>query len=156
MPAIAGRIADTSVGKEVVVKLVRGGQAREVKLTTKPLGRAEGDEYAADAWGFAVKGISRQMMLDMKLPSQAGVLVTGVKTGREVKSTDLWAGDVVTEINRQKVADLESFKSIYKQLSDAREAKLVMKIDRKNQTRLVPVSPNYSDTAKEKKEEPKP
>ncbi|MBE7557555.1 trypsin-like peptidase domain-containing protein [bacterium] len=64
VPAIAAAIADTSVGKEVVVKLLRGGQAREVKLTTKPLGRAEGDEFAASGWGFAVKGISRQMMLD--------------------------------------------------------------------------------------------
>ena len=147
IPAIAGRIASTSVDKEVALRFMRAGQPRSVTLTTDKLGKAQVDEFAADYWGFAVKDISRQMALEMKRENDHGVLVTGVQPGRRIKSGQLLRGDVVQEVDRRPVANLDDFKKLYEQLSGEKQEKVFLKTDRRNATRLVPVTPDYSGSA---------
>jgi serine protease Do len=152
IPNIAGRIADTSISSEIIIKVLREGKPREITLTTLKLGKAEADEFAAKHWGFAVKNISRQMMLDMKLRSREGVVVTGVTGGSEVESSRLWRNDVIVEISRKKVVDLDCFKELYEELSKERSKKIFLKTSRKRATFVVPVTPNYKDSESKNKE----
>jgi len=106
-------VASTTVGKTVTVKVLRDGKevAREVKV-----GEMEEEGKAATAstpshksLGIAVQSLTPQIARELGLKRTAGVVVTDVEPGSAAAEATIRAGDVIREINRKPVRDVDDF-----------------------------------------------
>ena len=139
LPPLYQRIADTTIGSEVPLRILRRGQADEVDLvlTTTETGKLSGDRFEAEAWGFAVKGITDQMVFDLELVEKGGVLVEGVRTGGPAHRGRLRRGLVLEAIEDQPVADLEAFQARYEELVAAGTQDVLLRLRRYETLTLV-------------------
>ncbi len=117
LPPLHAAIADTPIGTEVTIRLLRRGEERTVSLTTTETGKLMGERYEAEAWGFTVKDITVQMSYDLELDSSDGVIIEGVRVGGPAHRGKLVRGWVLESINGETVVDLDGFKAIYDKLA---------------------------------------
>nr|WP_224408211.1 DegQ family serine endoprotease [Afifella sp. IM 167] len=125
MRDLPGIVADTPVGKDVKVTVLRKGQELEV---TAKLGRLEedeqlvagetgGDEQAApeenpdssvSALGLTLKPLTPEARTDFGIPDETqGVLVAEVETGSAAEEHQIQAGDVIMEVGQEAVSTPE-------------------------------------------------
>jgi serine protease Do len=139
LPPLYQRIADTEIGAEVPLRVLRRGQAEEVELTltTTETGKLSGDRFEAEVWGFAVKGITDQMVFELELMDKAGVIVEGVRTGGPAHRGKLRRGLVLEAIEGEVVTDLADFETRYAALMDAGAEDVLLRLRRYETVRLV-------------------
>ena len=111
MPDLQRAVADTAPGKMARVTILREGkrETREVKIGEMP-----GDEVAvaargAERWGLTVQPITPELARQFNLSGQSGVLVSEVEEGSPAARAGIRAGDVVLEVNRRRVSDVQGF-----------------------------------------------
>lgn len=106
-------VASTTVGKTVTVKVLRDGKEvdREVKV-----GEMEEEGKAATAnrpshksLGIAVQNLTPQIARELGLKRTAGVVVTEVEPGSAAAEATIQTGDVIREVNRKPVRDVDDF-----------------------------------------------
>ncbi|MFH0996075.1 MAG: DegQ family serine endoprotease [Pseudomonadota bacterium] len=106
-------VASTTVGKTVTVKVLRDGKevAREVKV-----GEMEEEGKTATAntpshksLGVAVQNLTPQIARELGLKGTAGVVVTEVEPGSAAAEATIRTGDVIREVNRKPVRDVDDF-----------------------------------------------
>lgn len=139
LPAFYKKIASKKPGTMIAFRVRRADQEYTVKVTTKALGDAQGEDFECAGWGFTVKGLTRQMKLENQLKDTLGVFVTGVKRVGAGDQGGLRADDVIVAINRQDVATLNEFVRIYDELSRSGAEKALLSVRRGGSNRLVVV-----------------
>jgi serine protease Do len=72
---------------------------------------ASGDEEKG-ALGLSVESITPDKARDMKLGDAHGVLVRGVRDGSPAETAGIQPGDVITEVDHQKVPDVAQLKRV--------------------------------------------
>jgi serine protease Do len=105
-------VASTPVGKAVTLKLSRDGKTldRQVKI-----GEMEGKAEAAKtpstkkSLGITVQDITPEIAKGLDLKKGAGVVVTGVEPGSPAADAGIRTGDVIREVNRKPVTDVQDF-----------------------------------------------
>ena len=105
-------VASTPVGKSVTVKLSRNGKVtdRQVKV-----GEMEEKAEVAKApsshksLGIAVQNLTPEIAKDLGLKKETGVVVTRVEPGSPAADAGIQTGDVIREVNRKPVKDVEDF-----------------------------------------------
>jgi len=106
-------VAATPVGKEVSVKLLRSG-----KTVSKTVGIARMEDNVTEAArkspgenkvGIAVQAITPEVARALQLKGRAGVVVVSVEPGSPAEEAGIMRGDVIREVNRAVVKDVESF-----------------------------------------------
>ena len=125
---IARAVARTPIGKTVEVVLLRRKERLTVRLTTEDLGQAVGDDFEAEAWGLTVKDVTASMARMLGLDDDAGVMATGALSESVAAKAEIGDRDVIVEIGGVKVEDLEHFKKLYAELTQAEPKKLVVKV----------------------------
>ncbi len=120
LPPLHAAIADTPIGTEVGIRLLRRGEEKSVELTTTETGKLMGERHEAEIWGFTVKDITVQMSYDLELDSEDGVIIEGVRVGGPAHRGKLARGWVLEEISGEAVVDLEGFKALYDKLATDR------------------------------------
>jgi len=113
LPPIQGLIAGQPVGSALVLRYKRGARDASVTVVTERLESRIGEEWVFDAWGLAVRKVSRTFARLNQLPDDAGVLVIGVQPGYPADLAGLSRGDVITKIDRRPVTSLEAAKAMY-------------------------------------------
>jgi len=144
LPRIARMVAEAPVGSEVALLILRQGRRENITLTTEQLGKLLGEDFECKWWGFTVRGITRQMVLDRKLSDDRGVMVTGVSSGDWFPESELLPGDVIRFVNQTSVKGLEQFKEVYREVVKAKHEKLLLKVVRREEIRLVIVTPDHT------------
>ena len=139
LPPLYQRIADTEIGAAVPLKVLRRGQEEEVDLTltTTETGKLSGDRFEAEVWGFAVKGITDQMVFELELKDSEGVLVEGVRTGGPAHRGKLHRGLVLEAIEGEQVTDLADFEARYQAQVEAGAENVLLRLRRYETLRLV-------------------
>jgi len=104
-------VALTPVGKTVNIKLLRDGKA--VECTVK-VAEMEGKTEAAQlpsrkSLGITVQELTPEIARDLNLKRETGVVVTSVEPGSSAADAGIQAGDVIQEVNRKPVKDVEDF-----------------------------------------------
>jgi len=104
-------VASTPPGKDAKIKVLR--DRNELSLVVK-VGEmlAEGTVIAEESslrYGFTVQDLTPELAEQLKLPKAEGVLVSSVEVGGPAAKAGIRAGDVIVEVNRQKVKDLNEF-----------------------------------------------
>jgi serine protease Do len=108
-------VAATAVGRQVPVTVVREGKSVALNVTVAQMDEpgqpivAQAEE-AKGPLGLTVETVTPSVARELKLSEPHGVVVRGVRNGSPAESAGIRAGDVITEVNRQAVADAAQMK----------------------------------------------
>jgi len=104
-------VALTPIGKAVTIKLLRNGKAfdRQVKV-----GEMEEKVEVAEApshksLGITVQNLTPEIAKGLGLKKDTGVVVTRVEPGSPAADAGIQTGDLVQEVNRKPVKNVEDF-----------------------------------------------
>jgi serine protease Do len=111
MNELPRQVAETPVGKKVVVKALRDRKEMEIAVTIERL-REKVDEAVTkppDTLGMSISDLNRELAAKMGLEESRGVVVTDVKPGSIAEEAGIAGGDIVREINGVKIATVEEY-----------------------------------------------
>ena len=132
-------VANTEIGKEVSVSILREGKLLELHARIGEL-RDRGSsvkkaEVKPDEFGFLLEDLSAETVRSLGLSVSEGVLVQAIEPGSVADLSGFGRGDVVLEVNGQRVANLEPWKRIVLNLP---KKKVVLVVIRRGEnTRLL-------------------
>ena len=132
LPFFVGR---TKVGSDAVIKIMRGGKIRTVKVTIGQLpdsGLASLDVEESPAeksnaalLGMNVRDLTKQEKKKLELDS--GVLVLMVDAGSEAAKAGIIKGDIILMLNKQKIRNVKEFKSTVSALKKGKSAAILVR-----------------------------
>ncbi len=108
-------VANTEVGKQVEVRILRQGQAKTLAITIaalrdEPVATAtEAEPTVTDRLGMDVEEITPASVQRLGLTSSQGVLVATVAPDGPAAEAGIRSGDVILEVNRHGIADTQSY-----------------------------------------------
>ncbi|WP_291863394.1 Do family serine endopeptidase [Bradyrhizobium sp.] len=148
-------VADTAVGKEVDVVIIRKGKEEIRKVT---LGRLQDDKAVQaaaktkdepaekpatqKALGLDLATLSNDLRTRYKIKDTVkGVIVTGVDSGSDAAEKRLSAGDVIVEVAQESVANAADIKKRVDQLKkDGKKSVLLLVSNAEGELRFVALS----------------
>ncbi len=109
-------IANYNVGQDINIKVMR--DSKEVTIKAK-LEERPSDRVAANfntkgsIWlGLKVDKIDGDLGKKMQIKAETGVVITSVEAGSVAEKANLKAGDVILEVNKQKIKDLDTYDKV--------------------------------------------
>jgi serine protease Do len=152
--ALVNRIAESDIGSNLTIDLVRDGESKTVMAQvieqpadlTARLNRNQNapvpspNSQNAVFAGIEVKNLTPQLRSQANVPANVnGVIVTRVDPSSGV-AQELRPGDVIEQINRQPVANVDEFQSLISRLDPDRPVMVGMA--RNRQRSFVIIQPN--------------
>lgn len=118
LPLVLDTIASQEVGRELTVRLLRGKQEIEKRVTTARLVEDLGEEQSFHAWGLTGQEITPKMARDLRLAGTEGVLITGARQGGPALAAEppLAPGDVLTRVDGRAIRSLADLVALYHEL----------------------------------------
>ncbi len=107
-------VAETQVGKTVAVKVVRDSKELTFNITIAemPSGKIPTSSRALpEGLGLTVQSITPQIMSELQLRDRSGVVVVEVRPGSPADDAGIKVGDVIREVNRAPVRDINGYDS---------------------------------------------
>lgn len=137
LPEFYSLIATHPPGSQVQLRVLREEQEYSFAVITKPLGSLQGEDFDCEEWGFTVKAITEQMLVENRLTTDHGVYVVGVKQVGAAGTGGLRRNDVVTKINDTELTNLSDFIPFYEKLSVGGKDNVLLTVRRGNGIRYV-------------------
>ena len=105
-------VASTPVGKAVTIKLSRNGKVLDQQVKVGEM--EEKAEVAKTpstqkSLGISVQNLTPEIAKSLGLKKDTGVVVAGVEPGSPAADAGIQAGDVIREVNRKPVKDVQDF-----------------------------------------------
>ncbi len=125
-------VANTKVGSKVPVDIIRGNDARTLtieiaELAEPTLAQVPG-ESKRGKWGMSLRDLSPEERGKMNLEDGEGVMVAGVRPDGPAADAGIREGDVILEVNRNRVPNVETVK---KELSNVKDDKPLLLLVRR-------------------------
>jgi serine protease Do len=142
---LARQVAAIAPGSEVTVELLRSGQKKTLRIAVGALPdesepKEETAPSAETSWGFTVRQLTPSLAEQLGLePKAAGVAVSKVEADSSAGRAGLQAGDVIREVNREKVESLADFRKLLEKTPQ--EKGLLLLIIRNGQPLYLAMSP---------------
>jgi serine protease Do len=111
MTELPRMVADTPVGKKVVVKLLRDRKEKSVTVTIEKL-KEKGEATAArspEKLGMTVTELNQDLAAKLGTTETKGVIVTEVQSGSNAEEAGIARGDIIREINGSKIATIDAY-----------------------------------------------
>jgi len=129
-------VGTTEVGKQVKIGVIRDGKNLEVNITIDELKEetaqiSKKPEIEKD-FGLVVQNITPEISKHLNIKDKKGVIVTDVLPGSPAQNIDIRSGDIIKEINRKPVRNINDFKETMKK-ANVKEG-IVLLIKRENMT----------------------
>lgn len=134
------------VGEELKVVVIRDNKEKTLKVTTEAmpespreaLAQGPGNDAggAVDKLGVEVKGMTNEMAQRYGLRNSEGVVITDIKPDSVCARAGLREGDVVLEVNRRPISNVNDFTQM---AGTADRGTLLLLISREGTTLFVPV-----------------
>jgi serine protease Do len=124
LPKIVG---GTTPGKAVNVEVIRDGKKKVLEVTIAVLKDEEMKVAAVDPLGIQVQDITPEIAQSLNLDEVEGVLVSDVTPGEPGGEAGLKRGDIISEVNRQKVANAHDYGRITSKLKSGATALMLVK-----------------------------
>jgi serine protease Do len=152
--SLVNRIAEAEIGSNLTIDLIRDGTAKTVtaRITEQPanvvarLNRNQnspgqpGTSQDALFAGIEVRNLTQQLRAEANVPANVnGVIVTSVDPGSPV-AQQVRPGDVIEQINRQPVTNVDEFERVVGQLDSGRP--VMVGLARNRQRSFVIIQPN--------------
>lgn len=168
-------VAETPIGKDAAVKLIRDGKTISTTIKVGELEKAETDGIIEKASGekdskpakglelkdlnVTINNISPLLRETYNIPDDVnGVVVTSVKIASDAAQKGLAVGDVIVEVNQQPVKDAASVEKIVTSVKDEGKQSVLMLVDSQGQgdVRFVALKFKAADKPVAKQPEPAP
>ncbi len=123
-------VAQTKVGEKVKVKVLR--KEKEKVLTVK-IGEQPSDLFASGKssigknLGLSVQDLTEELGRSFGYDNESGVVVTAVEPGSPAAETDIKEGDLIKEVNREKVNNINEFKDVLKNTDKGKDILLLIR-----------------------------
>ena len=143
-------VAETPVGKEVVVKLIRGGSTMKVDVVLGQLEKAEQSQLASNpaptqepeevryVLGLQLGKITRKLTQRFELdPYAEGLVIVGVEPDSRAAQIRVVPGMVVARVNQRSVTTLEDFEEILEEARDKGRENILLLIKGKQGSRFL-------------------
>lgn len=138
--------ASTAVGSRITVEIIRNRKKKTLTVTVGELpkqavaGQIEKAAKATALSGVTVQDLTPELVDRLGLDQNTtGVVVDMVEPGSVADESGLQRGDVITEINRQPVKNVNEYNAEVNKLKKG--AAVLLLIDRKGSVLWLPVSP---------------
>jgi len=131
MKSLPAMVADTPVGKEVEILIIRKG--KEKRLTIKIGELKEETRMAAtipeieEGFGLSVQELTPELAESLSLKGEKGVVISGIKKGSPASEAALQRGDLIQEIEHEPIENLSDYKRIMKESSSKKQILVVIK-----------------------------
>ncbi len=114
MSMVPTLVAQTPVGQEVKVTVIRQGKKKVLKVTIGKLDEdvvamAPAAREAEEKLGMSVQELTPEVARSLGIKEQEGVLIANVEPGSAAAEAGLRRGEVIVEINQQPVKSLEQY-----------------------------------------------
>jgi serine protease Do len=138
-------VAETAIKKTVDVEVIRGGKHLTIPVTIGELkenemASARGEEQPGSGWGLQVGEITPDIQREFNLQSDKGVVVRQVKPDSPGAEAGLEQGDIILEVNHDKVGSLKDFMAHAKEAKDQKKPALLL-VQRGNMTLYTVIKP---------------
>ena len=134
-------VAETPVGKEIDVKVIRDGKEMDLKLK---IAEMTGEPVVSQApgpgvgLGLTVDNLRPELREKYRIKARSGVVILRVAPGSPSDIAGLQAGDVILEINQQRVADLRQYGQIMAKTEQGKP--ILLLLQRSGQTFFVTIA----------------
>jgi serine protease Do len=145
LPDFYKLIADYPIGSTLALTIRREDSLMTVNVVTHELGEILGEDFESEEWGFTVKQITKQMMVENQLEDTLGVFVVGVKRISPAAEGGLLRGDVIEQINEKPVASFQDFYDRYLELTDSKVDKVLLTVRRSANTKFILLKIDYKE-----------
>jgi len=133
-------VAETPVGKNADISIIRDGKEMTIKVT---LAEMTEEKLASplvtqdEELGMTVDDITPQLAHELKIKDKTGVLVTDIKSNSLSDEAGIEVGDIIKEVNRTPVKNIKDYEDIMKKAG--KESSVLFLIKRGSQTFYVSV-----------------
>ncbi len=132
MKTLPSMVAETPVGKEVEILIIRKG--KEKRLTVK-IGELKEETKTAvaitpeieKAFGLSVQELTPELAESLSLKGENGVVISGINKGSPASDAGLQRGDLIQEIEHEPIENLSDYKRIMKESSSKKQILIVIK-----------------------------
>jgi serine protease Do len=136
---VVREVLKKQVGQKVNFVVLREGKRIGISLTTaqmpERLGEREPGQLAKEWFGLRVSNVTPDLAKQLGLTKTEGVVVVGVEPNSVAQRAGLRAGDMILEVNRQKVFNENDYRSVMEKTKPDRGVLLL--IDRASSTFFV-------------------
>jgi len=123
-------VADTPIGKKVQVDIIRNGKAQKLEVSVGELKEANVQtakaEEAGGSWGMQVGDLTPEIANQFHIQADKGVVIRRVAPDSPAADAGLMAGDVVLEINHEKIGSADEFMSKAKSAKQTKKPALLL------------------------------
>ncbi len=131
MNTLPAMVAETPVGKEVEILIIRKGKEKRLTIT---IGELEEDTRVAatipkieESFGLSVQELTPEIAESLSLKGEKGVVISGIKGDSPASDAGLQRGDLIQEIEHEPVENLSDYKRIMKESSSKKQILMVIK-----------------------------
>lgn len=146
LPDFYKLIADRPIGEKISMTIRRADRTMNIEVITRELGDILGEDLDCKAWGFTVKGITKQMAVDNQLDDTLGVFVSGVKRVGAANDAGLSGGDVIKGIDEKPTDSFSDFYNRYSELAANGAEKILFTVKRSGSIRFILIKVNNKET----------
>ncbi len=132
--ALSRIVADTPVGREVPVTVMRDGAAQSLTVAVGKLPSERAEENpsvqpAQGKWGLRLEDLNPQMARQLGVKVGQGAVVAGVESGSPADRAGMHRGDVIVEMNRQPVHSASQAAELASKAGDKKPLLVLVKRD---------------------------
>jgi serine protease Do len=111
--ALSRLVASTPPDSSITLQIVREGKSKEIKATigTMPADGSETPEPKKEStWGLTVQNLTPELAQRFEWDqNEYGVVISNVQQGSPAAEAKLRPGDLIKEVNRQKIQNLKDY-----------------------------------------------
>jgi serine protease Do len=125
-------VAMTPPGTEADVKVIRKGQEQRVKVKVDEMPQEQRQAAVEggapeERLGLIVQELTPELARRLEVPNARGVVVTDVEEGSPADEVGIRPGDVILEVNQQKITSLEDYRAAVQRTGDAESVLLLVR-----------------------------
>jgi serine protease Do len=113
---VVREVLKKKVGQKIELDVIREGKRIKVEVTTAEMPPEAGERRAPSEkkewFGLRVTAVTPDIAKELGLPRPEGVVIENVEAGSVGQDAGLRRGDVILEVNRQKVRDESDYRTL--------------------------------------------
>jgi len=125
-------VAQTPVGKEVEIVVIRKGRERRLTAVIEEL-KEEASVTALpspeieEAFGFSVQKLTPELEEALSLQGEKGVVVSSIRRGSPAEEAGLQRGDLIQEIENEPVEEVDDYTRIMQKAASKKQILMVVR-----------------------------